>query len=295
MIAALALCRAVHDTALLLLAGIGIFARFLAPAPLARAITPPLRPLASAAAWVAVATTILWLMLEAGTIGNGWADSANPAVLGPVLTDTGFGHVWIARLALAVLLAVLAATGRIDRWAVTLPVVGALLASLALVGHAAALGGLPGTLHRLSDALHLLGAAAWPGSLVPLLAALARLRDPTLKADALVALRRFSAMGYGAVALVVATGVVNSALIIGLWPIHWAAAYPRLLLVKIVLVAAMIAVACANGFCFAPALRRRAAGAGKNLTAGTIVEIVLAVAVVALVGLFGLLDPMGMD
>lgn len=295
MIAALALCRAVHDTALLMLAGTGVFAWFLAPAPLARAIAPPLRPLAVAAAWAVVATTILWLMLEAGTIGNGWTDCANPSLLGQVLIYTGFGHVWIGRLALAAALAVLAATGRIDRWTVTLPVAAALLASLALVGHAAALAGPPGAFHRLSDALHLLGAAAWPGSLVPLLAALARLRDPALRAHALVALRRFSNMGYVAVALVVATGLTNSALIAGLWPIQWTAAYPRLLLAKLVLVAGMILVACVNGFRFAPALRRGKPGAGDSLTTGTIVEIVLAVAVVALVGLFGLLDPMGMD
>ena len=150
--------------------------------------------------------------------------------------------------------------------------------------------GAVGALHRANDALHLLATAAWLGGLPMFALCLKAYRDPSLSAGAVTAMRRFSFWGQFDVALVVLTGVANVALTSGLGALAPTTPYRLLLAAKLVLVATMIALALFNRYVLAPRLAPDGA-ARRALTRSCVAEVALGAAVVALVSLFGLLDP----
>ncbi|HEY9371116.1 copper resistance protein CopC [Streptomyces sp.] len=88
------------------------------------------------------------------------------------------------------------------------------------------------------DILHLLAVAAWLGGLTTLLVALYRSPDigPT-------AVRRFSRVAFGSVLALAATGLYQSWRQVGSWSALTGTAYGRLLLLKIGLVAVLVAIA----------------------------------------------------
>ncbi|MYY05005.1 MULTISPECIES: copper resistance protein CopC [unclassified Streptomyces] len=88
------------------------------------------------------------------------------------------------------------------------------------------------------DVLHLLAVAAWLGGLVALLTAL--YRTPDLPA---AAVRRFSAIAFTSVVLLVATGVYQSWRQLGTWSALTGTGYGQLLIAKVALVAALVGVA----------------------------------------------------
>ncbi len=133
--------------------------------------------------------------------------------------------------------------------------------------------GLRDLLHRGNDIAHLLVGGAWLGSLVPLLPCLSALRRPDLRADGAIALRGFSTAGHGAVALVLAAGMINALLVAGP-PAHWLAPslYHGLLLAKIALVACMVALAVINRYVWVPRMKANPDTATRAIVAGTIGE-----------------------
>ena len=132
--------------------------------------------------------------------------------LAGALADTAFGAVWRWRLAIALALLAALALGRHGPSTVMTLFSALLLASLGLVGHASMQHGGVGALHRANHALHLLAAGAWIGGLPVFALCLNAYRDPALRRDAAIAMRRFSDWGQFDVALVVLTGAVNVAL-----------------------------------------------------------------------------------
>jgi copper resistance protein D len=102
-------------------------------------------------------------------------------------------------------------------------------------------------------------------------------------------MRRFSDGGQLAVALVVATGVVNVALTSGV-PLPITTPYRALLAAKLAVVALMIAIALVNRYVVAPRLKP-GAPALRILMWTSLAEVGLGAAVVGLVSLFALLDP----
>ncbi|MGF1343792.1 copper resistance CopC/CopD family protein [Streptomyces flavovirens] len=88
------------------------------------------------------------------------------------------------------------------------------------------------------DVAHLLAVAAWLGGLVALLVAL--YRTPHITADAV---RRFSRMAFGSVVVLVGTGIYQSWRQVGSWSALTGTRYGQLLLVKVGLVAVLLAVA----------------------------------------------------
>ncbi len=291
MLTALILCRFAHFAATMLWFGSTSFVWALAPAALARDLTGAIRKIAAAAIIVAAITALAWLGLEAASMGEAWADALSPKMLAGVLTDTAFGRVWQWRLGLiALCLAVLALRWH-DRWAIVASIAAALLASLGLAGHAIMQSGLVGAAHRANDALHLLVAGAWAGGLVPFILCVNRFGDPTLRSEALLAARRYSAWGHVIVGLVVLTGLANVALTLHAAPAPLASPYQTLLFAKIALVAAMIATAACNRYILVPRLTSDVGDADRMLRLNSIAEIALAIAVIALVSAFGLLEP----
>ena len=101
---------------------------------------------------------------------------------------------------------------------------------------------------------------------------------------------RFSFFGHFVVAAIVATGIVNIALISGHAPWPPTTPYRALLDIKISIVAAMIALAVFNRYWLVPRLKcSKDALATLRLT--SVAEVVLGTVVVAIVSVFALLDP----
>jgi putative copper resistance protein D len=272
--------RFVHFGALLLLFGWSLH-------PLYAGGGAPRRPLAALAA-LALVSGAAWFFLTAAGMAGSAEDAFDPATLSAVVRQTDFGPLWLARLAVIGLsLALVLAPMRSPRaaWAPML-VASLALASLAGTGHARITGGAAGALHVASDALHLLAAGGWLGGLAALIVATrAALEDGFL--------RRFSGMGYIAVAALVATGLVNSWFLVGAPAALITSAYGRLLALKLTLFAAMAGLAALNRWRLTPALAAdpHNARALAQLRRNVITEQLIGLAVVAVISLLGTLPP----
>ena len=287
---ALAVTRLVHFAAAMALFGAAAFVSALAPPDLARVLAPAVHRIAAIAIPLAALSALAWLSLEAASMAGSWSGLVDSDALQGVLFDTAFGSVWQGRLALVLALLVALALGRGGPSLVLTLASALLLASLGLVGHAAMQTGAIGALHRANHTLHLLAAGAWFGGLPIFALCLRAYLTPALRTDAVTAMRRFSFWGQFDVALVVATGLVNVALTSGFGSIAPTTPYRVLLTAKLTLVAAMIAIALVNRYRLAPRLKPGAPAFGLLIRA-TLAEVALGAAVIALVSMFGLLDP----
>ena len=159
--------------------------------------------------------------------------------------------------------------------------------------------GAAGLVHFTSHTLHLMAGAAWIGGLVPLGWVLRRASSTASTAATAVAVRcliRFSSIGLVAVATLVLTGLVNAAFLVGDPEGAWASDYGRVLLLKVALVAAMIAIAARNRLRWLPALdpagpRPETAAALAAVFRNVVLEQGLALAVLAAAALLGTLAP----
>ncbi|MFJ4825969.1 copper resistance protein CopC [Streptomyces bacillaris] len=88
------------------------------------------------------------------------------------------------------------------------------------------------------DVLHLLAVAAWLGGLVSLLVAL--YRTPDIGSEAV---RRFSRVAFGSVLVLAATGIYQSWRQVGSWSALTGTRYGQLLILKVALIALLLAVA----------------------------------------------------
>ena len=163
-----------------------------------------------------------------------------------------------------------------------------LLAALGLTSHAAASGSHT-LLHALNDASHLLSAGFWLGALLVLL--LLTWRHRRAPAELFAPFRLFSLWGVYAVALLVVTGLINAALILPIHSISPKSAYADVLATKITFALAMIALAAINRSQLLPALRHHENGVVGRLKHNVVGEIVLGMAVIAVVGYLGLMPP----
>ncbi|BBC71669.1 copper resistance protein CopD [Altererythrobacter sp. B11] len=253
---------------------------------------------ASALAVASLAAVAAQSILFAGSLSDGLdVNSLRTVAFGMDLGKAALVRAAAATLA-TVLLLILPA-GRTS-W-MTAAVLGtAATASLAWLGHAAAGEGSIGTVHLLSDILHVMAAGVWIGALFGLWQLLlARPRSDRDSLEIHAALHGFSGIGSAAVALILLTGLVNSWVLVGPDKVLelWTTRYGQLLVVKIVLFVIMIAFAAANRFRLTPALgkalsdeklRRRAL---PPLRRSIALETVLGIAVLILVSWLGTLEP----
>ncbi|SPE23227.1 putative Inner membrane protein YebZ [Burkholderiales bacterium] len=280
------LCAAIHVGALMAWFGALSLRRILL-VPLGKA---ELRGLRLAAA-TALASGLLWPWLQTGVVLDDARAALDPQQVAQVMTQTAFGRTWLARQAF-VLLALLTATmpllaiGRAVYF-----LVAAALASVALLGHAAAGAGTYGTLQRLALALHLLAAGAWLGALPVLWVLTGRLAA----AELALALRRFSSYGIALVTIVVVTGALSAWFRTGGVTALVTSGYGKILLGKVGLVALMGAAALLNRNRYTPALERpdlRVQSAGRRgLRRSIAAESALGVLVVAVAVLLGAAEP----
>ena len=290
--AALAACRFLHDASAMLLWGASAYLWALVPSNLAKDVRRRLRPLGVVTIAVTVATTAASLPIETAVIGEGWNAALDPGTIRDVLFDTSVGHAWqVQALAAPILAATLAVPLR-SRQASTALASGLLLASITLTGHAVMQAGWIGLAHRINDVFHVVCSGAWLGALVPLLAILRRSDDPEDRGEVGIAVRRFSTAGHAIVALVIASGVLNTILVLGRWPTDWSSPYQAMLASKIALVAVMVGLAIVNRYALVPRIAAAQSSAVQAMRFGTVAEIALGLCVVGLVAVFGTLDPM---
>jgi copper resistance protein D len=244
------------------------------------------------------------LMVQAASMGErSLADLWSDGLLATVLLDTDFGHVWLVRFAVIVLLAAalrppyFGAPAPAWRRGVALVLAVAFVAALAFAGHAAAGDGTEGVIHEAADVLHLVAATAWVGALVPLAIVLAVARDDggsSSLAIARIATLRFSTLGIASVGTVLATGIVNTYELTGSAAALFGTGYGRLLLVKIALFLAMLAIAAVNRTWLTPRLVAGGAAAGpalQQLRTNALIEAMIGALILFIVALLGTLPP----
>ncbi|HET6247143.1 MAG TPA: CopD family protein [Tepidisphaeraceae bacterium] len=312
--ALLAITRAVHFGACLLLAGVFIFDRCIVGRDeggrkiVASMWTPIARALVLLALPAALLSGVGWLILVAMDMNDvPFAQAIHPDVLKLVLQQSQFGLLWQFR-AMAWLATCIAAVAAIAMkrgtffqglysWAAVLA--GAVLsASIARAGH----GGEGTRLHQAADMTHLLVGSAWPIGLLPLGLLLWRFhKSPVLSNwTALVPLvRRFSVMSCACVLLLAASGIVNAWPLVGRLSNLVNTAYGRTLTVKVSLFALMVILGAINLLYLSPRLspdyrsssESTRQAAFKRLRKNVWLEIILGTGVLLAAGLLGTLMP----
>jgi copper resistance protein D len=104
--------------------------------------------------------------------------------------------------------------------------------------------------------------------------------------------RRFSTLGLASVATLIVSGAVHCWILVGSLQLMLVTGYGRLLTAKLVLFAAMLALAVANRVWLTPHLATMAADRSATiLTCSAMLELLLAAAVFTLVGALGTQHP----
>lgn len=234
-----------------------------------------LRPLLIAMAVLTLASGLLWFAL---------------------ISDDAFVWVWLFRLVLATALVLLTLSNRaagVRLKAIILAAV-VLLATIALTGNSGSNDGPLWLQHRLSDAVHLVASGVWIGALV----VFSRLVTMSVRADREEDLRkvhdalaRFAGVGTLAVGTLTLSGMTNP----GLFLSSLETAYGQLLLAKLGVFGAMLALAGANRFLLTPRLSATLDGRGplrvavNALRMSVLIETALGFVVLAMVAWLGVL------
>ncbi len=229
--------------------------------------------LTRALVWLALGAGLVVLGHQAATLEDRAGAALEPAALARVALDTRFGHVWVVRqgllLVLGVFLSLRLDVRRALDWRAargeTALLATLALAALAAAGHAAAVEP-SATTAMASDVAHLLAAGVWAGAL-PALALLLRAAGREAGADArpyaVLAARRFSRTALGLVLILVATGAVIAVTHVGSVGALLGTRYGRLLLLKLALVLLTVGVAAVGRRCLLPGLGGEAASIGR--------------------------------
>ncbi|PAL19775.1 copper homeostasis membrane protein CopD [Sphingopyxis sp. GW247-27LB] len=239
-----------------------------------------------------IVLTLASLQLTSAAMAGASAAQIDPQLLGMVVGQTGFGRAALVRLILLSALAAIASITAKNGWLATMLGGGALL-TLAWAGHGNSTPRPGGSIHLAAGLIHLLAAGTWLGALAMFLRLIPRDVEVCY-----AALRRFSTVGTIAVIALAASGLINVVYQIDLDQRGWGPpnVYERLLLLKLVLFGGMLVMASINRFKLTPRLAARSAAtgiaeSGRALRTSISVEFTLALAVLALVGWLGTLDP----
>ena len=241
------------------------------------------------------------LVVQTAVMAGSWDAAGSPDMLRVVATGTALGVATgvraIAALA-ALFILLLVPVGRACWSGVTLSGVIA-AGALAWSGHAGATEGPAALPHLAADVLHSLAACLWLGAL-PALARLAARPGAATDPGTPAAFAAFSSTGTAAVLVLVGTGLVNAAVLVGL------DGAPRLLttpwgwwlIAKLCLFVGMLALAASNRWRLTPALARAQAGMGqgappalRRLKTSVAVEAAAGLLLLAAVAVLGLQPP----
>ena len=281
LFAAFACARFANESASLLLLGMYGLLVWVGDDPLTQTITLGLRGLMRWLAGVALISLLLLLPLETASIAATWPPGMG--MLQMVAWHTAYGQAWLLRAGLTLVLLLAAWRGVSARWLLLWAVLQ--LAPLALSGHAAMQEGVPGWVHRVNHVLHLCCAGFWLGSMLVFLRYMAAVAIPAQRPLAIHALQRFSGAGHVAVAGVLLTGCINTALVLPQLPLPGASAWQSLLWLKVLVTGWMLGIAVVNRYRRVP--RHEYAAVCRQ----TRLEIGLGLVALGLVAVLGLLSP----
>ncbi|WP_298257443.1 copper homeostasis membrane protein CopD [Bradyrhizobium sp.] len=316
MIDPLIVARDLHLASTIIVAGVIFFDLFIAVAlwrtkPPLLAARAVFQSSSRNVLWVclalSIASALAWLWLLSMRIGHqDFRDVISDGTVWRVLSQTQFGFAWQMRLLLGAGLAVClllkgTSGGRLAGGLVFLAglLAAAYLGSLAFAGHGAEGLGIEQHIHLAADFLHLIAAGLWLGALVPLvllLVHLGRFQEDGWASAAARAGSRFSTLGIFAVGILLVSGLVNAAFLLGGMHSLIDTAYGRLLLLKVVLFAAMVCLAGINRQYLVPRLYGSRGTGGASATArrfvqSALVEIAMGLAIVCIVGALGIMAP----
>jgi putative copper resistance protein D len=289
----LAAARAIHLAATVVAAGMIFFELVVVRPVLGRTSAAATAYAATLKQWIAISLGIAalsgfaWALIIAMQLGETTAATVfSDGTLMTLLTETRFGQVWLWRaLFLAVVAVTLMSTSPTIAW-LRLIAASIMLAAIAWVGHSAARPDAIGWLQMSADMAHLLAAGLWLGSL-PALAIMLASRLPP--ATCAAATRRFSMFGMIAVVTLLISGALNTYLLTDNILALPDTTSGQLILVKVVLFAAMLALAAINKWRWTPCLPARAAIAA--IRRHSLIEAALGLAVLVAVGVLGTLPP----
>ena len=285
-----------------LLFGIPLFALYGLTGKAQRDLLPVATPCAVLAGGGLLLGALGFAMIAASMSGTPVA-ALDPAIVRVLLTETSLGWAFLCRSAVLILVFAISLRGRLGAvpGLVLLASSGAIAVStLAWSGHGAASEGAAGLIHLGGDIMHLLAASAWIGALAVLLLLVTARRTCSIERinTAHAALAGFSVAGSVIVGLVVASGLINGAFLVGAGNVTTLShsLYGRLLIAKLLLFGGMLGCAALNRYRLTPrladAIGRRAPGrALAALRRSIAFETILAVAVLGLVGWLGTLEP----
>lgn len=248
--------------------------------------------------------SVIGMLMVAAAMDGVSILSVRAEMLWMLVSETEIGTAGIVRIGTLILALLLCLTDKLTPTALSAGVgllVSVALASLVWTGHAGATEAALGALHRVSDIVHMIAGALWLGGIA---AFAMMLRAPTegLWGDRLDTVHRsldqFARVGTFSVALIVFTGLINSFILVGpdRLTLLFTTTYGLLLVAKLGLVGAMLALAAQNRWRLTPQL-------GVDLKMGSTINAVAAlrksialegaaaVLILVLVAWLGLLEP----
>lgn len=271
--------RWLHFTALVLLIGavvfrLGVFER--AASSLAAGTLPVIddavRRTAMIAAAVVVLANLLRFWLQFGSI-HGTDRMLEGELVGALLLRGGWGRAWLAQTLAAIACFVAARVrteDRSDSWYAAVPFVVIAGAAPAFSGHAAAVEQMA-IVPILDDAIHILAASAWLGTLAVLLFAatphVLRGDDGLRRLSVLV--NTFSPLALLMATIAVVTGALNAFIHIAGFSDLWTTPYGRTLAIKIGLVVITVTLGAYNWRVVRPRLGGEAGAANLKRSART--------------------------
>ena len=290
--------RASSTLGLILLFGTSVFRVVVAEpalkaeAQLASELQPRLSGMLVLGLVIAFLSGAAWLPFQAAAMSGEPIAAALP-IVGTVLGATHFGHVLLARGALLIiaLAAIVAPLRRAAAPVILCTAAGLALASGAMLGHAAAIGGARGAVLLVSQAVHLLAAGAWLGSLPGLLLLLIAVGRQSRASPAASAAQRFSPLGMICVGALAITAAVNAAIMTPGPTALVETRYGLLMVAKAAVFLALLALASLNRFRYTPQLALNTPGAVRQLGWSVAVETALGLAVVFLAAVLATTSP----
>lgn len=183
------------------------------------------------------------------------------AEIDTVLFKTHYGHLWLWRSAAFLIAWITWLLHRQKNISRTMTVAALIaLAAIAITISASGHAGDGGILSaaNIANSLHIIGALLWGGGILVTTAcifpAVVRGAPPSRRLLAVVGTRLSTLAGL-ALVLVVFPGFYNAWLQIDSWHGLWSTTYGRVLILKLILVAGMMALGAANRFIFVPGIQ----------------------------------------
>ena len=259
------------------------------------------RKMALLAAALLLAASFAQLLIQAATTHEVGLLAALGSPAASMIAETSWGHLWAWRGGLALAFGgVLAATPLLSQRpafsragdALTLALGGGVLWTLSLTSHGAATAGIRSAA-LFVDYLHLLAAAVWVGALLhfaPAIPTILRLPSPQQRRACLSAIvSRLSVIGVLSVGTLILTGVFSAWAQVTVAP-ALITPYGLALAVKVAIVLPLLLLGAVNLMLIRPRLAR-SGESGRWLRRTVAGEAVLAVLVVAAVGVLTSLEP----